>query len=139
MQNKIKTRAAEISLAALVRFVDIIFLTRQEGGRCVEYLVFVRERITELRLAKGIKSERELSRRLGKNELYIQHITSGKQNVGLTSFFDICAFFDITPQEFFDPDLHNPGLVKETMKEIEKLPDDDIRQLKELARKLNKK
>ncbi len=105
----------------------------------MEYLVFVRERITELRLAKGIKSERELSRRLGKNELYIQHITSGKQNVGLTSFFDICAFFDITPQEFFDPDLHNPGLVKETMKEIEKLPDDDIRQLKELARKLNKK
>ena len=104
----------------------------------MEYLAFVRERITELRLAKGIKSERELSRRLGKNELYIQHITSGKQNVGLTSFFDICAFFDITPQEFFDSDLHNPGLVKETMKEIEKLPDDDIRQLMELAKKLNK-
>ena len=33
----------------------------------------------------------------------------------------------------------NATFWKETMKEIEKLPDDDIRQLKELARKLNKK
>ena len=64
----------------------------------MEYLVFVRERITELRLAKGIKSERELSRRLGKNELYIQHITSGKQNVGLTSFLIFVRFLTLRPK-----------------------------------------
>ena len=101
------------------------------------YLEFVRERITELRIIKGIKSERELSRRLGKNELYIQHITSGKQNAGLSSFFDICDFFNITPQEFFDPDLHNPDLVKEATRAIKKLSDEDIQQLILLANKLN--
>lgn len=103
----------------------------------MDYLKYFRARITELRIAKGIKSERELSRRLGKNELYIQHITSGKQNAGLSSFFDICDFFNITPEEFFDPDLHNPDLVKEAIRAIEKLPDEDIRQLILLANKLN--
>ncbi|MCI8554632.1 MAG: helix-turn-helix transcriptional regulator [Clostridiales bacterium] len=105
----------------------------------MEYLDFVRKRITELRLAKGIPSERELSRRLGKNELYIQHILSGKHNIGLSSFFDLCAYFEISPQEFFDPNLHNPTLVKEALAVIERLPDDDIRQLMELAKKLNRK
>lgn len=104
----------------------------------MEYLDFVRKRITELRMAKGIKSERELSRCLGKNELYIQHITTGKQNVGLISFFEICDYFEITPQEFFDPNLHNPSLVKEAINAIENLPDDDIRQLMELAKKLGR-
>lgn len=72
------------------------------------------------------------------NELYIQHITSGKQNVGLISLFEICEYFDVSPQEFFDRDLHNPDLLKEAMMAIEKLPDDDIRYLTELARKLYK-
>ena len=79
----------------------------------MEYMQFMRERITELRLAKGIRSERELSRRLGKNEQYIQHITSGRQNMGWDAFFELCRYFDITPQEFFDPDLHHPDRIRE--------------------------
>lgn len=110
----------------------------KRGKGFTDYCEFLRDRITELRLKKGIKSERELSRQLGKNELYIQHIVSGKQNVGLVSFFEICDYFKITPQEFFDPKLHNPDLVKEAMNVIKELPDEDIQQLTDFAKKLKK-
>ncbi len=104
----------------------------------MEYMQFMRERITELRLAKGIRSERELSRRLGKNEQYIQHITSGRQNMGWDAFFELCRYFDITPQEFFDPDLHCPDRIREAVRAMEKLPEEDIRQLTDIAKKLSR-
>ena len=99
---------------------------------------YIGERITELRYAKGISSERELSRRLGKNELYIQHITNGKQNISLNSLCEICKFFGITPAEFFDPNYHNPDLLKEVTLELEKLTEEDLRQIYEIVKKVAK-
>ena len=42
-------------------------------------LDFIRHRITELRMKKGV-SESRMSSDLGHNKNYIQHITSGKSN-----------------------------------------------------------
>ena len=59
------------------------------------------ERITQLRLKKNI-SEYQLSLGLGKSKSYIQNITSGKALPSMDGFFDICDYFNITANEFFD-------------------------------------
>ena len=62
--------------------------------------IFVRERITELRLAKGV-SEHKMSLDLGKSGSYIRGITNGMALPSLREFFNICEYFDVTPAEFF--------------------------------------
>ena len=66
----------------------------------MDYAQFVRNRITSLRLEKGI-SEYQLSYELGKCKTYIQAISSGKSLPSFDSFFDLCNYFDLTPEEFF--------------------------------------
>ena len=70
---------------------------------------FVRDRITELRMLNNV-SEYKLSLDLGRSHSYIQSISSGKTSPSMSVFFDICNYFDISPSEFFDKDIHNPFL-----------------------------
>lgn len=104
----------------------------------MDYVEFVRKRIDELRLSQG-HSERELSLRLGKGENYIHAISSKRAKPGLSALFEICEYFQISPAEFFDPDLHNPHMVKEAMAAIQELQDEDIVRLKDLADRLPKR
>lgn len=62
---------------------------------------FVRERITQLRLRKGV-SEYQMSYDLGHSRGYVYNISSGKALPPLKEFFAISDYFEITPQEFFD-------------------------------------
>ena len=62
---------------------------------------FVRDRITQLRINKGI-SEYQLSYDLGHSRGYINNISSGKTMPSMREFFAICEYFKITPLEFFD-------------------------------------
>lgn len=66
----------------------------------MDYTKYVRERITSLRLEKNI-SEYRLSTEIGKCKTYIQSISSGKSLPSLEVFFDLCEYFEITPEEFF--------------------------------------
>lgn len=86
---------------------------------------FVRNRITQLRLNKGI-SEYQLSYDLGHSRGYINNISSGKSLPSLSEFFSICDYFEITPIDFFDAEHNNPELVSKAMNEIKSLNDDDI-------------
>ncbi len=70
------------------------------------YDKFIQERINELRMKKNI-SEYQLSLELGRSQGYIQSITSGRNLPSMDAFLDICAYFDITPSEFFDPTINN--------------------------------
>ena len=63
---------------------------------------FVRERITERRLAKGV-SEHKMSLDLGKSGSYIRGITNGMALPSLREFSNICDYFDISPTTFFAP------------------------------------
>lgn len=60
---------------------------------------FIRNRITELRLKKGI-SEYQLSLELGQNRGYIQAISSGRALPSMKQFLNICEYFEITPLQF---------------------------------------
>lgn len=86
---------------------------------------FVRERITQLRLQKGV-SEYKMSYDLGHSRGYINNISSGKTLPSMTEFFAICEYFAITPIEFFNQKLENPRLLNETVHNLEQLSEDDL-------------
>ncbi|MDO4268617.1 MAG: helix-turn-helix transcriptional regulator [Eubacteriales bacterium] len=46
-------------------------------------------------------SEYELSAKLGRSKSYINKIVSGKAYPSMQGLFDICDYFEITPEEFF--------------------------------------
>lgn len=64
------------------------------------YEALLRERITELRVKKNI-SEHRMSLDLGKSGSYIRGITSGTALPSVKEFFNIIAYFEMTPAEFF--------------------------------------
>lgn len=89
------------------------------------YDKFIQDRINELRMKKNI-SEYQLSLDLRRSQGYIQSITSGRNLPSLGAFLDICAYFEITPSEFFDPTINNPSLVKNITEDLKKLSDSDL-------------
>ena len=58
------------------------------------YEDFVKERITQLRLKKGV-SEYQMSYDLGHSRGYVYNISSGKALPPLKEFFAICDYFEI--------------------------------------------
>ena len=86
---------------------------------------FVRERITQLRLQKGV-SEYKMSYDLGHSRGYINNISSGKTLPSMTEFFAICDYFEITPIDFFDSEVRNPTLITELMDSIARLNEEDL-------------
>lgn len=86
---------------------------------------FVRERITQLRLQKGI-SEYQMSYDLGHSRGYINNITSGKSLPSLSEFFSICDYFSISPIEFFDTKKENPKLISKTIEDLNALNSKDL-------------
>ena len=86
---------------------------------------FIRDRITQLRLQKGI-SEYKMSYDLGHSRGYINNISSGKTLPSMTEFFAICDYFGITPVEFFDAQKANPKLSKEIATLLSQLDEDDL-------------
>lgn len=67
-----------------------------------QYESFLRTRITELRLQKNV-SEHKMSLDLDKSGSYIRSITSGAALPSAKELFNIIAYFDMTPAEFFAP------------------------------------
>lgn len=90
---------------------------------------FIRNRITELRLKKGV-SEYQMSMELGQNRSYIQAISSGRSMPSMKQFLNICEYFEITPLQFFDAQENNPQLIKKALDGMRKMSDDDL--IKEL-------
>ena len=88
---------------------------------------FVRNRITQLRLNKGL-SEYQLSYSLGHSRGYIYNISSGKSLPSMSEFFAICDFFNITPAEFFSKALDS----------MQELNDDDMLLILTLINRLKK-
>ena len=86
---------------------------------------FIRDRITQLRLKKGV-SEYKMSYYLGHSRSFFYYISSGKCLPPMGEFLQICDYFEITPQEFFDDSQENPALLRTAIEELRKLSDDDL-------------
>lgn len=102
------------------------------------YDEFVRERITQLRLQKGV-SEYRMSYDLGHSRGYINNISSGKSLPSMAEFFAICEYFDITPIEFFNQNIANPRLFNQTIDGIKQLNEEDLELIFRTVNRLLKK
>lgn len=101
------------------------------------YEEFVRDRITQLRLKKGV-SEYQMSYDLGYSRGYIYNISSGKALPPLKEFFAICDYFQITPQQFFDDSIENPELIQKALDGIKQLDESDIQILLVLINRMGR-
>ena len=86
---------------------------------------FVRERITQLRLRKGV-SEYQMSYDLGHSRGYIYNISSGKALPPLKEFFAICDYFGISLQHFFDESSDNPELIQRAVEGMKQMSETDL-------------
>lgn len=86
---------------------------------------FVRERITQLRMKKGV-SEYQMSYDLGHSRGYVYNISSGKALPPLKEFFAICDYFEITPQQFFDESTDTPELIQKATDGMRQLSESDL-------------
>ena len=66
------------------------------------YEDFIRSRITELRMNKGV-SEHKMSLDLDKSGSYIRGITNGLSMPSVRELMRIILYFNMTPAEFFAP------------------------------------
>ena len=98
-----------------------------------QYSKFIRDRITELRMKKNV-SENRMSLELGNGRSYINSIVSGRALPGMEQFLLICTYLDVTPEEFFNPNIHDPSLFKETVDLMERLNQDEIRDVQHYIR-----
>ena len=96
---------------------------------------FVRERITQLRLQKGV-SEYKMSYDLGHSRGYVNNISSGKTLPSMTEFFSICDYFGITPIEFFDEKNKNPSLLTNAINILSALPEEDLKLTMQIIQRL---
>lgn len=102
------------------------------------YEDFVRERITQLRLKKGI-SEYQMSYDLGHSRGYVYNISSGKALPPLKEFFAICEYFEITPQQFFDTSTQHPELIQKAIDDLKQLDENDMLMLLGIINRFLKK
>ena len=91
----------------------------------MDYAMFIRNRITELRLLKNV-SEYQMSLDLGHSKSYIQGISSGKALPSMSEFITICEYLGITPHDFFDDGTSNPMLIQKLLDKSKSLSDGDI-------------
>ena len=91
----------------------------------LQYETYLRERITELRGQRGI-SEHRLSLELGKSGSYIRSITSGATMPPMKELFNIMAYFEVSPSEFFSG-LSGKNTLRVTLGEkLRELSDGDL-------------
>lgn len=99
---------------------------------------FIRERITQLRLRKGV-SEYQMSYDLGHSRGYVYNISSGKALPPMKEFLAICDYFEITPQQFFDAESAQPELVQKALEGMCRLSERDMLMLLGLIERLGEK
>ena len=86
----------------------------------MDYEAWFAARLAALRMEKDV-SARDMSLSLGQSESYINKIENRRTLPSLKGFFYICAYLEITPEEFFNTEMISPGKTKEIVREIGKL------------------
>ncbi len=102
------------------------------------YEDFVPERIAKLRIQKGV-SARDMSLSLGQANNYINNIENKKSLPAMQSFFYICEYLGVTPQEFFDEENADPKIMQEFIAEAKKLDSKSMTHILGIMKELNSK
>ena len=78
------------------------------------------KRLAELRTRADV-SARDMSLTLGQSESYISNIENGHNLPSMSTFFYICDYLKVTPQEFFDLESHDPTRLTEITEKLKRL------------------
>ena len=112
----------------------IYYMERREIS--VRYEEFLPQRLTQLRMQNNV-SARDMSLSLGQANNYINSIENRKALPSMQSFFYICEYLGVTPQEFFDEGNACPVRLRELMDEAKRLDESALVHLLALMRELN--
>ena len=99
----------------------------------MDYLEWFYQRISELRIQKGV-SARDMSLSLGQSESYINKIENKRTLPSMTGFFYICDYLNITPQEFFAEDVEEPVWLQDVMNAAKRLNREQLQHLTAILR-----
>lgn len=97
---------------------------------------FIRQRITELRIKKGV-SEYQMSLDLGHSRSYMQNIASGRSKPSIEEFLYMCEYLNVSPRDFFDKSKAEPILVQKALDGMRTLSDRDLIFLLSMIDRLN--
>lgn len=90
-----------------------------------EEMTFIRERITELRLRKGV-SEHRMSLDLDKSGGYIRTITNGLAVPSVRVLLDIISYLGVDPAEFFAPLTEEDSTYRRLCERLRALNEEDL-------------
>lgn len=76
---------------------------------------------------------------LGHSKSYIQSIASGRALPSMSEFLYICDYLDVSPKDFFDPELKDPVLLEQAVSSMKELSNPDLRLLISIIDRLNVK
>ena len=102
------------------------------------YEDFVPERLAKLRALKGV-SARDMSLSLGQANNYVNNIENKKSLPAMQSFFYICEYLGVTPQEFFDEANACTQPIQEFITEAKKLDSKSMEYILGIMKELNSK
>lgn len=95
------------------------------------------KRLCQLRMQREV-SARDMSLSIGQNPGYINNIESGKNLPSMSSFFFICEYLNITPQEFFDIKSTNPEKLNHLVQELKGLDSDMLSHITAIVKGLRR-
>ncbi|WP_243034564.1 helix-turn-helix domain-containing protein [Blautia obeum] len=81
----------------------------------------------------GQNSAREMSLALGQNPSYINRIENGKALPSMQGFFSICDYLKITPAEFFNDEVEQPGEIRALVEKLQKLPQEQLQLVEQIT------
>ena len=96
-----------------------------------QYEDFIRSRITELRMNKGV-SEHKMSLDLDKSGSYIRGITNGLSMPSVRELMRIILYFNMTPAEFFAPTAPGDTEYAKLCERLYSLSDEQLRKVNAL-------
>lgn len=96
------------------------------------------ERLASLRSQKKI-SAREMSLSIGQNGSYINRIENKNAFPSMQAFFYICEYLQISPKDFFDVEIPNPGKLNDVILELRKLNEEQLDTVLAVAKGLQHK
>ena len=95
-------------------------------------------RLSALRQQKGV-SAREMSLALGQNTNYINRIENGKNYPSMQSFFYICEYLGVTPQEFFEEKNATPTQLNDLIVKLKRLTPSQLATVNAVVDELDQK
>lgn len=96
------------------------------------------KRLIQLRMEKNVSAQ-EMSLGIGQNRGYINGLESGRSFPKMQTFFYICEYLAVSPEQFFQTDVPNPTKLSEVIKMEKTLSSEELDVLITMIKAMKKK